>query len=642
MTRKNPLSSKSKQKSEPTHCLKCQSPVAKDGLCTTHYKESKFAEWLDNTNPEDLGIVKWCREMMPEFAFDKTPWFHKKLFLDLLRLYSPNLRNKYERLYEFISFRESAKSTAANTLFASYILAHNGKPFKIKEGDNTVEYVINESLIVIVSETSTSAEEFTVRIRDAFTTSERLRYFYKVEFQDAMDSITGQWTRATFKFNDCYVQAVGSGQQIRGKVKGASRPTLLIADDIYSENNTVTEERRGRIKRWWNNSVMNSVDNVRGKVIVLGTILHDDTVVVELEKNPQWQTIKIEVMPLDNFHKFLKEHIKVDWDISECYLPFSDIEDRNERAAKQKVYFKELQEAYDWELAWPERIDLYLLALKYQEAVHNQTVSGLYQEYFHITKSPEDRRFRREYFQSLQPWEFKYEHYHTWVKLAGEEQWHICNIEFGVDLAGLGPDDTVITVIAILHDQRILVLHQQIGKYTIRDDSTDAPATDLRWNRVILNREHLRKIGVVDESFRLSLRFHPSKIKIGVAAEEEQIVEEMRRVFRENKDYGTYIYPRAQTRLEGKKELRIMNTCLPYYETRMVYHDPSLSKLEYQLEYLGKSKHDDCADSLECAFYALDFPENLPESWFIAKASTKSDAPWLKPELSTGFDWRVD
>ena len=628
---------------EPAHCLKCNNAVSRDGLCTLHYKEHKFDEWLDNSDQKNLGIVKWCHEMMPEFAFDKTPWFHEKLFVDLLRLYSPVMRNKYERLYEFISFRESAKSTAANTLFASYILAHNGRSFKIKEGDKTVEYPINESLIVIVSETSTSAEEFTVRIRDAFSTSERLRYFYKVEFQDAIDSLTGQWTRSTFRFNDCYVQAVGSGQQIRGKVKGASRPTLLIADDIYSENNTVTEERRGRIKRWWNNSVMNSIDNVRGKVIVLGTILHDDTVVVELEKNPQWQTIKIELMPVEKFHKFLKDHVKVDWDISTCYLPHHDVEDRNERAILQKKYFTEVQNSYDWGLAWPERIDLYLLALKYQEAVHNQTVSGLYQEYFHITKSPEDRRFRKEYFQTLQPWQFKYEHYHTWIKIGGETEWKICNVEFGIDLAGLGADDTVLSVVATLPDQRILVLHQQIGKYTLRDDATNAPATDLRWNKVILNREHLRKIGIIDEAFRLALRFHPSKIKVGQAAEEEQVLYLMRYVFQENKCYGTSLHPRPQTRLEGKKELRIMNTLLPYYETRMVYHDPSLTKLEYQLEYLGKTTHDDCADSLECAFFSLEFPENLSEDWFISKATMKNDAPWRIPKSEKGtFDWQTD
>jgi len=80
-----------------------------------------------------------------------------------------------------------------------------------------------------------------------------------------------------------------------------------------------------------------------------------------------------------------------------------------------------------------------------------------------------------------------------------------------------------------------------------------------------------------------------------------------------------------------RKEDRIRNTLLPYYETRMVYHDPSLAKLEYQLEYLGKSTHDDCADSNECAFYMLDFPSSLDISFFESPNSSKADTsnlPW--------------
>ena len=310
-------------------CKSCTEPAVKGGLCHTHHKEEKYAEWLDNTNEDSLGIVKWCHELMPEFAFNESPWFHKILYLKLLALYNPAYRNKYERLVQFTSFRESAKSTAANTLFSSYVAANNNRKIKLKVNDKVVEYTIEENLIVIISATAGSAEDFTVRIRDAFTTNPRLRYYYTLEIRNALDSTTGQWTRSAFKINDCFIQGVGSGQQIRGKVKGASRPTLVIADDLYSERNVLTEESRRKTKTWWNNEVMNGVDNLKGKVLVLGTIVHDDTIMVELEHNPMWDTIKVEVMPVDNFHKFLKEHIKVDWDTSVCYLPFHDIEDKD-------------------------------------------------------------------------------------------------------------------------------------------------------------------------------------------------------------------------------------------------------------------------------------------------------------------------
>ena len=74
----------------------------------------------------------------------------------------------------------------------------------------------------------------------------------------------------------------------------------------------------------------------------------------------------------------------------------------------------------------------------------------------------------------------------------------------------------------------------------------------------------------------------------------------------------------------------------------MVYHDPGLLKLEYQLEYLGKTTHDDCADSLECSFHGLDFPESLDYEWFAQEEAIKSQK-FIRPEkLPTDFDWRVD
>lgn len=611
------------------HCKQCDKPTVNGGLCRHHYTEYKIAQWLDNTDIENLGIVKWAKECMPEFAFNETPDFHKLLYYELLKLYNPDYKNKYERLLEFISFRESAKSTAANTLFVSYILAHNGRSFKITLDGNVREFTIDERTVVIISETGGSAEDFTVRIRDAFAGNEHLQYYYNFTIQEAMDSDTGQWTRAAFKINNCFVQGIGSGMMIRGKVKGASRPSLVIADDIYSENTIITEERRARTRKWWNNAVMNSVDNLRGKVVVLGTILHEDTILVDLENNPLWKTIKIPVMGhvdsegrviMDAFHEFIDEYIKVDWETGNCYLPFDDIEDKDERAYKQREFFKKVQAERDWKLNWPARIDLYLMAIKFKEAVHNQTVAGLYQEYFHIVIPPSEKRFKREFFQRFDTYDLKNEYNYNWIRIPNLiNDWTICNIEFGIDIAGMGADDAVISVIATLPDYRIFVLHQAIGKWSIRDDLRGDTARDLRRYKVAepSSRSAIQRVGLADECYRLAKRFQPSKIKVGVAAEEEMIAEEIRRVFRENRDYYTYIMSRPQTKLEGKKHQRILWTLIPHYETRTVYHHYGLTKLEYQLEYLGRTKHDDCADSLECSFFELDFPEKLNYTSFL-------------------------
>ena len=392
---------------------------------------------------------------------------------------------------------------------------------------------------------------------------------------------------------------------------------------------------------------MNSIDNLLGKAIVLGTILHDDTILVELEKNPQWKTKKIPVMGhvdkngevvLDKFHEFISKHITVDWDLGQCKLPFDDIQDNDKRARLQRDYFQKVQDSQDWELAWPERINLYLLAIKYRESVFNNATSGLYQEYFHITKSPQERRFKRDFFQRVPSYQLQWKNNYNWIKIPGEEVWNVCNIEFGVDLAGTGADDAVISVIATLHDLRIYIIHQAIGKWSIRDDMQGNTSADLRLNKVALDRSRIKRVGVVDEAFRLARRYHPSKIKVGVAGEEELIVQEMRRVFQENRDYTTQILKRPQTVREGKKEQRILNTMLPYYETRMVYHVQGLDKLEYQLEYLGKSKHDDCADSAEVAFFSVEFPSHLTLEMFTVNEDQRY-TPLSEYDMKKDWQW---
>ena len=612
-----------------------------DTHCREHHIELKEREWLDNSDPDNLGITKWIHEMMPEFAFSKSAKYHKTMLLELLSLYDPGLKNKYERLRAFVAFRESAKSTLANTLFVSYIIAHNNKSFKFKVDGKIKNYLINEKTIVIISETAMGAEDFTSRIRDAFSTSPRLKWYYQFSIQEAIDSLTGQWTRSAFQINGLYVLGVGTGQMIRGKVKGQYRPTLVIPDDIYSENNTITEERRLRVKRWWNNAVMNSIDSLLGKVVMLGTILHEDTVLAQVEYNPMWKVIKIPVMGkvttdnrvvMDRFHEFLDTYIRYDRNSNTCVLPFDEVHDTVKRRQKQQEFFAKVQAEKDWELQWPERIDLYLLALKFKEAVYSDSIDGFYQEYFHQILPPY-KRFTTNMFMHIEHYEFEHNIGLNWLYVFGA--WHHVDIVFGVDLAaGKGRDKAVITVLAVLPDGRCVILLQREGAYWgLRDEVHQkwgqSAALDLRLNKVVTDRDSLSRVGLIDEIVRLAIVYHPSTIKVGVAGEESLIVQGLGTLLRENRLYTIHVMARPQTSQEGKKEQRIQNTLLPYYETRMVYHAGLLQALEHQLEFLGKTAHDDHADSAECAFFALTFPEPLEKELYV-KTYTPSSTPKFK------------
>lgn len=85
------------------------------------------------------------------------------------------------------------------------------------------------------------------------------------------------------------IQALGSGQRIRGLRHGPHRPDLIIGDDLESDQHVATLEQRRKLAAWWRRAVMyagppdGSLD-----VIVIGTVLHYDSLLAALLDSPAW------------------------------------------------------------------------------------------------------------------------------------------------------------------------------------------------------------------------------------------------------------------------------------------------------------------------------------------------------------------
>lgn len=592
----------------------CDKHAIKNGLgyCKQHFLEHKETEYLDNTDPNNLGILKWARDHLPNYLPNKTPKFHIKILLLLLRLYHPFLRNKMERLLNVVSWRGSAKSTLITMIFPAYLLVHNGKSFKIKIDDEIIECKINERFICIISETGDMAEDFVVRIRDEFLTNRTLKYFYQYKIEDAIDDRTGQLTRKAFKFNGCYILGVGSGMQVRGRIKGAYRVTLMIADDLYSERKIKNPIGRANIRTWWNAAVKNSVDDLMGKIAALGTILHEDTVIVDMIKNSLWKTELIRLMPLELFNEFITKYMNINESSGECELPYEDVTDEYERIRLRRNFYEEINKSKDWQISWTDRIDLYMIALLIADAVKNRALATLYQEYLHEILPDSNKRFHKEYFQPLPTYS---------IIKSNDTNWFNCpdmypqpipiRIVIGVDTGTgtLDGDDSAIVALGILADGRWIVLRTIYGKYGMRDETFINTATDNRYDKVITSRKFVRRIGFIDEAFRLAEELNADKVKVGYAGSEKTILKEFVKIFNASNSRCT-VTGRKQLSYEGIKIERIQNTLLSKYMTYSVWHVKGLQKLEHQLEYLGSSKEDDIADAEEVAAYA-----EVPPHW---------------------------
>jgi predicted phage terminase large subunit-like protein len=97
--------------------------------------------------------------------------------------------------------------------------------------------------------------------------------------------------------NNAKIEAVGSGKRIRGRRHGPYRPDLFIGDDLENDENVKTPEQRDKLQGWLTKAVL-KLGGAGDKfdVIIIGTILHYDSVLNRLLKNPLWKSAKFKAI----------------------------------------------------------------------------------------------------------------------------------------------------------------------------------------------------------------------------------------------------------------------------------------------------------------------------------------------------------
>jgi predicted phage terminase large subunit-like protein len=93
------------------------------------------------------------------------------------------------------------------------------------------------------------------------------------------------------------VQAFGSGKRMRGLRHGPHRPDLAIGDDLENDENVRSPEQRDKLESWLKKTVLSlgAADDSMD-VIVIGTILHYDSVLSRLLRNPLWKRQKFKAI----------------------------------------------------------------------------------------------------------------------------------------------------------------------------------------------------------------------------------------------------------------------------------------------------------------------------------------------------------
>jgi hypothetical protein len=102
----------------------------------------------------------------------------------------------------------------------------------------------------------------------------------------------------------------GSGQQVRGILHGDSRPDLILCDDLENPEGVRNEEQRKKMKEWFFADVMGSTSrNLNNwQIGVMGTILHEDSLLANLMEDENWVRLNIELCD-DKYNSLWPEFI---------------------------------------------------------------------------------------------------------------------------------------------------------------------------------------------------------------------------------------------------------------------------------------------------------------------------------------------
>ena len=99
----------------------------------------------------------------------------------------------------------------------------------------------------------------------------------------------GKWTEEKFTTaTGITVQAKGVGASFRGVRVGAERPDLIICDDIEKDEHVETAEGRAKLEHWLRHVVMPALA-LGGRLLVLGSMLHWDSLLASLGDRGKWK-----------------------------------------------------------------------------------------------------------------------------------------------------------------------------------------------------------------------------------------------------------------------------------------------------------------------------------------------------------------
>lgn len=206
----------------------------------------------------------------------------------------------------------------------------------------------SEPYIWIVSDTRSQAENHLQNVRTELLENSALASAYP--------RAAGRgpiWRRNVIELpSGTVVEALGTGQRMRGRRRRENRPTLIVCDDLENDEHIESARRREHSSRWFHGTLLKA-GNGRTNIVNLATALHRDALAMTLHRTPGWSSHLFAAVlrwPDDAALWNRWEELYCDWE-------------RPDSRSEARRFYDEHREQMDAgaELLWPEEEDLYAL-----------------------------------------------------------------------------------------------------------------------------------------------------------------------------------------------------------------------------------------------------------------------------------------
>lgn len=148
----------------------------------------------------------------------------------------------------------------------------------------------HEPFIVLISATMEDAKLSYSYIKSQLESNELLRQVYGNQVPDINPFKRRKWTDRHFETENgvvCIARGAGKGRGLNIKGK---RPSKIIIDDLEDDQSVRSKQQRTRLEDWLKRVVIPSLDRKKGRVKMIGTVLHYDCLVLKMYK--KWGGIK--------------------------------------------------------------------------------------------------------------------------------------------------------------------------------------------------------------------------------------------------------------------------------------------------------------------------------------------------------------